>query len=107
MILAGLTLLLGSFAGTFAVGMVISGVSNAQLMGRLNKLEGKIYSEQGVQAKSEKAERIQQAMAEAVIIMKDENIPKEEKMKNLMPLIGKYPDVAFDLIKKVGLKGFL
>jgi len=107
MIGAGLALLLGAFAGTFAVGMVVSGFSNAQIMARLNRLESRIFAMAGNEVKSEKAARMSAAMAEAMLIMKDESIPKEDKTKALLGLAGKFPDVAFDLVKKVGINGLL
>lgn len=99
--------LLGSFLGGFVASMVVQGYGYAQLDQKIENVRNKLYSGGGVVARQEKAERLQGAMAEAVLIMKDEGIPKEEKTKHLLALAGKYPDVAFDLVKKVGLNGIL
>ena len=44
---------------------------------------------------------MEQAMAEVMIIMQDTNQP--DKAKALLPLLGKYPDIAMNLAKK-GIK---
>jgi hypothetical protein len=99
--------ILGAFVGGFVANMLIQGYGYANLNNKLVRLENKMNSGLGVEVKQEKAQRMQSAMAEAMLIMKDEAIAKEDKTKALLGLAGKYPDVAFDLVKKVGVKGLI
>lgn len=99
--------LIGAGVGAFVAGMIYYGYGYANLDSRMNSLSNKLASGAGVQVRQEKAERISLAMADAMLIFKDESIPKEEKTKAMLGLAGKYPDVALDLVKQVGLKGLI
>ena len=91
--------------GGFVAVLLVQGYGYANLANKLARIENKIASAQGVEVKAEKGQRIQLALIEAAQIMKNEEIPKEEKTKALMGLAAKYPDVALDLVKKVGVNG--
>jgi len=99
-----ITLLLGSFAGSFAAKMLFEGLSHARIEARLNQLEGKFYSGQGLAAKAEKNERLQEAIVKAAAIMKGEE-DQNAKNQKLLALATEYPDVAIQLAGKIGLKG--
>lgn len=102
-----LVLLLGAFAGSFLCTLIVTGYGIATLERKLKSLENKIYGDTGVQARAQQGERMGEAMAKAALVMKDESIPKEEKTKALMQVALEYPDVAMQLVKKIGLKGIL
>jgi len=107
LIWVSILVLIGSFLGGFVASMVVQGYGYVNLENRISALNNKLYAGAGVGARQEKAERINLAMADAMLIFKDENIPKEEKTKAMLALAGKYPDVALDLVKQVGVKGLL
>jgi len=98
---------IGCVIGAFSAVFLIQGYSFAQLNSKIARIENRFNAAAGVEVKHEKAERMSAAMAKVVLVMKDESIPKEEKTKALMSVAAEYPDVAFDLVKKVGLKGLL
>jgi hypothetical protein len=98
---AGIVVFIGSAIGGFIFRMM----SETHLERRVASLEGKIISGLGVERRQEKSERMQAAMAEALAIMKDENIPKEQKTQALLKVAAAYPDVALDLLKKLGKGG--
>lgn len=106
-IFGGIGVVIGCIVGSFCATLVVEGWGYAQLRYKIESLENKIKSAQGVEVRTEKAQRLQGAVIEAAAIMKDENIPKEEKTKALMALAAKYPDVALDLVRKVGINGLL
>lgn len=102
-----IAVVIGSAVGGFVAVLLVQGYGYTNLNFKLQRIENKIASAQGVEVKAEKGQRMQAALIEAAQIMKDENIPKEEKTKALMGLAAKYPDVAMDLVKKVGINGLL
>jgi len=91
--------------GAFALGVGATLVFNWLVEKRAYSKYMREKSSQSNAKQSEKKERMGEAMARAVLIMKDENIPKEDKMKHLLNLAGEFPDVAFDVAKKVGING--
>lgn len=97
--------LIGSAVGGFIAVMVVQGYGYANLAGKMQRIENKMASGLGIEVKAEKASRLQEAMVKVMAVMKDENVPKEEKSKALMSVAAEYPDVALDLVKKVGIKG--
>lgn len=102
-----IALLIGAFCGGFICTLLVTGQGVAQFNKRLTSIEMGDKGQKGVEVRQEKAERMSLAMAKVVGIMKDEAIPKEEKMKHVLSVAGEFPDVAFDLVKKVGLKGLM
>lgn len=107
LIFGAILALVGAGVGGFVAGMVYYGYGYANLDSRLNAMSNKLASGAGIQARQDKAERMSLAMADAMLVFKDESIPKEEKTKAMLGLAGKYPDVALDLVKQIGLKGLL
>jgi len=68
----------------------------------VDRLDMTLRSAKGVQARQDKAERMEMMMAEAIQMQKDGKQPKEI----LAALVPKYPDVAVSLGKKL-FKGSL
>ncbi len=95
------------FFGSFVGGYTGQMLFNYNHEKRIASLELKSVSALGVAAKQDKIARTQEAMAKAILIFKDEGIPKEEKMKHVMNLAAEYPDVAFELAKKIQKGGGL
>jgi len=95
------------FFGSFVGGYTGQMLFNYNHEKRITSLELKSVSALGVAAKQDKTARTQEAMTKAILIFKDEGIPKDEKLKHLAALAGEYPDVAFDLAKKLNKNGGL
>lgn len=101
-----LVILIGSAVGGFIAVMVVEGYGYAKLHSRIYSLEQTGRSALGVEARQDKAARMSEAAAKAVLIMKEEG-EQSEKTKKLIGLAVEYPDIALDLVKKVGLKGLV
>ena len=95
------------FLGGFLLGIACLWGFNYAVARRANSLYMKEYAGRSNAKQKEKAERTSEAMAKVVLIMKDESIPKEEKIKHLLPLAGEYPDVAMSLVKDLSKNGGL
>lgn len=98
---------IGAAVGGFVSVLLVQGYGYAQLNNKIVRVENKIASAQGVQAREEQNQELQEVMLQAAQIMKDESISKEDKPKMLINLGLQHPAVAMQLIKKVGLKGLM
>ena len=102
-----IVLFVGAVVGSFAASLLIQGIGFNQLNNKIQRVENKIASTLGNQAKVEQSEELQQVMLEAAQILKDDSIPKEEKTKHLINIALQHPAVSMQLIKKFGLKGLM
>jgi len=66
---------------------------------RIDSLEQSVRGQISGNRKAEKSERMNQAMGEAALMLK-EGKPPQEIFKEL---VGKYPDVAMEMAKKGGI----
>jgi len=85
--------------GGFVARLVMSFITErdlASLEARVKRIEMKLISGSGVDARQEKAERQQEAMLKAAELMKAGKEPKEALKEVAMA----YPDVAMDLVQK-------
>ena len=100
--------IIGGVLGAFGAWLV----GNAALVGRIFRLEQKVYGEAGNYVQARKKERLGQAAAEAMAILSEkppadatesQSAEFKSAQKNaLIGLLGKYPDVALDLVNKHG-----
>lgn len=88
-------------------GFIVRYLSDGAVRARLNLLDTRVDSLEaycrgmGGNAKiAERKERENAAMAELALMMQD---PKADKGTIIKTMIGKYPDVAFALAKKMGI----
>lgn len=98
---------IGAFAGSFLCTLLITGYGVAQFEKRLKSMEMSEKSALGVQARQETEEEVQTLMLEATAVLKDENIPKEDKAKHLIAIAMKNPKAAGKLMKKFGIGNLL
>lgn len=94
---------IGAFIASFICTLLITGFGVAQLEKRIKSLEMSNLSVKGVAAKEELAEEESSVLMQGAAILKDDNIPQNEKMKHLISLGMQHPKVATKLIKKFGL----
>lgn len=100
---AFITLLIGSGLGGLIARLLYENYTSGSLERRITSLENKEKSIKGVAARQEKAERINMAMAEAVALQQSGT-----DIKDIVKTIAaKYPDIAFDLMKKVQKGGLI
>jgi len=105
MIFGSIVVLIGSAVGGFVAVLLVQGYGYTQLFNKLVRIENKMASGLGVQAKEEQNEEMQSVMLEVAQIMKDDAIPKEDKTKHLLNIAIQHPKIALSLAKKIGLKG--
>lgn len=96
---------IGAVVGGFVAVLLVQGYGYANLNNKLVRIENKLASGLGVQAREEQSQEMQEVMLQAAQIMKDESITKEDKPKALINLGLQHPKVAMQLLGKVGLKG--
>ena len=96
-----------AFAGSFLCTLLVTGYGVAQFEKRLRSIEMTEKSALGVAAKQESQEEMESVMLEAAAILKDENISKEDKPKQLIALAMKNPKTAMKLMKKFGMNGLM
>ena len=99
-----LVLGLGAFAGAFICTLLITGYGVAQLNKRILSLENGYKSGLGVQAKADKQAEMEQIALQAGAILQDENIPKDEKTRQLLAIAMQNPKASTKLLKQFGLK---
>lgn len=103
----GIVVFIGAAVGGFVSVLLVQGYGYAQLNNKIVRVENKLASGLGVQAREEQTEEMQEVMMQAAQIIKDEGIPKEDKTKHLINLALQHPKVSMSLIKKFGLKGLM
>ena len=99
-----LVLCAGAFAGSFICTLIVTGYGVAQLSKRILSLENGYKSGLGVQAKADLQTEMEQITLQAGAILKDENIPKDEKTRQLLAIAMQNPKAATKLLKQFGLK---
>lgn len=89
------------FILAFIAGFVAKGFFDSAIKLEAQRLLNIKNSKKGVEVKAEKEERMSMAIAEAAALLKAGQQPPDV-MKALLP---KYPDVAMQLVKKLGKTG--
>ncbi len=102
-----LVVFIGAAVGGFVSVLLVQGYGYAQLNNKIVRVENKLASGLGVQAREQQGEEMQEVMLQAAQIIKNDEIPKEDKTKHLLNLALQHPAVAMSLVKKFGLKGLL
>ena len=90
---------------SFVAGVVLTIVFNRSVEEKALSYARSRANTASLEKKQEKKARFQEALAEAVLIMKSSEIPPEERNKKLVTLALKYPDVAAELAQEFGFDG--
>jgi hypothetical protein len=97
-----LAVLFGAFGGSFICTLLLTGYGVAQLEKRIKSLEMGNLSQKGIIAREELQNEEAEVMMKGAAILKDDEIPQNEKMKHLISLGMQHPKIATKLIKKFG-----
>ena len=91
----------GSFAGGFVCNLVLTGWGIATILRRLTSLEHGIVSIKGVEGREKLGNERTQLLAGITGVLRDEAIPKEEKLKAALAIVAEHPEAAESLFRQL------